>query len=57
MHNLIFGSPYVDIGEKMIVRNLSTREYATCDFTRRGWFAKDNAAFRVDGSVYSAATT
>ena len=40
-HNLIFGNLYVDMGDRMTIRNLNNREYALIDFTRRGWFNKE----------------
>jgi hypothetical protein len=32
LHNLLFGQLYIDVGGRMTVRNLTTREYAHVDF-------------------------
>jgi hypothetical protein len=46
---------YVDIGDTMTVRNLSTREYAQINFTKRGWINKEANAFKFDGNICTAA--
>lgn len=60
VHNLIIGSPYVDIGGGMKVNLVqwgegvkggSPVEYcAAIRFTKRGWFSKEE--FKVEGEVY-----
>ena len=53
MKNLIIGTPYVDIKEKLIIKNLSKEgEYAVVNFHERGW--KQSSYFRLDGEVYNS---
>ena len=37
------------------MRNLRTKEYALVDFTRRGWFGKDENFYKVEGTVFTEA--
>jgi hypothetical protein len=39
VHNLIFGTPYLDIGGKAYIRNIAcpNEQYAEIDFFKRGW--------------------
>ena len=53
IHNLVFGTLYLDIGDTMTIRNLKTREYSITKFTRRGWMNKEANAFKVEGYVYT----
>lgn len=57
-HNLIIGNMYVDIGDTMTVRKVAYKdglrrpdndEQATINFTRRGWFSKEE--FKLEGEV------
>ena len=54
-HNLIIGQLYVDIGDRLTVRNLRTKEYALIDYTRRGWFAKEENFYKCEGTIFSEA--
>lgn len=36
-HNLILGTPYIDIGGKNVMKNLTTGEYAKLEFHKRPW--------------------
>ena len=52
-HNLIIGTPYVDIGGKSVIRNCSREgEYCELEFHKRGW--STSSAFKVDGEVYNS---
>ena len=39
VHNLILGTPYLDIGGKGYIRNIAcpNEQYAEIDFFKRGW--------------------
>ncbi len=52
-HNLIIGSPYVDLGGKSVIRNC-TKEGEKCvlEYHRRGWTS--TGAFKVDGEVFNS---
>lgn len=51
-HNLIIGTPYVDLGGKSIVRNITrTGEYCELEYHKRGWSSSNS--FRVDGEIYN----
>jgi hypothetical protein len=54
-HNLIIGTPYLDMGGRAYVRNLAcpNERYVELAFTKRGW-SGDNA-YGVTGQVFSAA--
>ena len=50
-HNIIIGTPYVDLGGKSTIRNLSKpHEYCELEYHRRGW--SQASYFRVDGEIY-----
>ncbi|CDW74380.1 oxysterol-binding protein [Stylonychia lemnae] len=52
-HNLIIGTPYVDLGGKSIIRNCSREgEYCELEFHKRGWSA--SSAFKLDGEVFNS---
>lgn len=55
LHNFIIGTPYIDIGERMIVTKLDTNLKCVIDFERRGWFAKDKEIAKVEGKVFTHA--
>jgi len=49
-HNLILGTPYIELSGKFNVTNTSTGEYATLEWHRRGWTA--SSAYHVDGAIH-----
>jgi len=53
LHNFIIGTPYIDIGERMIVTKLDSDVRCVIDFERRGWFAKDSEIAKVEGKVFN----
>jgi len=55
VHNLVFGQMYLDLGDKMIVRNLRTREYCIIEYTRRGWATREESQYLLEGLVYTSA--
>lgn len=54
VHNLIIGTPYLDVDFKSEVRNVANRDtnFAQVQFFKRGWSA--TSYHRVEGQVYSA---
>lgn len=51
-HNLIIGSPYIDLGGKSIIKNLNKpHEYCELEYHKRGWSA--GSYFKIDGEIYS----
>lgn len=54
VHNLIIGSPYLDVGGKGYIRNVQcpTEKYVEIDFQKRGW--SSSTYFKLSGSVFSA---
>lgn len=52
-HNLIIGTPYLDISGKSIVKNLSNPgEFCELEFHKRGWSA--SSYYRVEGDIWAA---
>lgn len=52
-HNLIIGSPYVDLGGKSVIRNCSREgEQCVLEYHKRGWTA--NSAFKADGEIFDS---
>jgi hypothetical protein len=57
-HNLVFGTPYLDIGEKAVVSRIRDENgeedvykmQFIITFTRRGWF-NDNDNFKCEGEL------
>jgi hypothetical protein len=56
VHNLILGTPYIDVSDKSTVRNLDKEkgEYGVLRYYERGW--NSSSHFRVEGEVYTGAT-
>jgi len=53
IHNLIIGTPYVDIGGSAVVRLLGESELkCTINFTKRGYFSKEE--FKCEGEVFQS---
>ena len=51
-HNLIIGTPYLDLSGKSSVRNMSIPgEYCEMEFHKRGWSAA--SYFRVEGDIFA----
>lgn len=51
-HNLIIGTPYVDIGGKSVVRCTNREgDYCELEYHKRGWTS--SSAFKVDGEIYN----
>lgn len=51
-HNLVVGTPYIDIEGTATLRDLKNPEkYATIKFHKRGWTSQTNN-FKVEGFVY-----
>ena len=50
-HNLIIGTPYVDIGGKSKIKNLTTGEICKLLFHKRPWVG---TGFKVNGDLYDA---
>jgi hypothetical protein len=55
-HNLIIGTPYIDMSGKSIIKNISSHsdspssgEYCELEFFKRGWTSAN--AFKVEGAV------
>lgn len=55
VHNLVFGNMYLDLGDRLTIRNLDSREYVLLDFNLKGFFTKAEEGYCIDGKVYSAA--
>jgi hypothetical protein len=36
-HNLIIGTPYIDVTDKCVIKNLKTGEEAVINYHERGW--------------------
>ena len=51
MHNLIIGTPYVDIGETMTIHKEGSDQKAIINFITRGWFAKDKEIAQLNGEI------
>lgn len=50
---MIIGTPYVDLGGKSLIRNLTrSGEYCELEYHKRGWSSANS--FRVDGEVYNS---
>jgi hypothetical protein len=41
-HNLIIGTPYIDIAGKTKIINLNTNDYSEVEYKARGWGGKNN---------------
>ena len=54
VHNLIIGTPYLDVGGRAYMRNLKCpkEQYVEITFFKRNWSGDNN--FRVTASVFSA---
>jgi len=54
VHNLIIGTPYLDVGGRAYMRNLKCpkEQYVEITFQKRNWSGDNN--FRVNASVFSA---
>lgn len=51
-HNLIIGTPYLDLSGKSTIRNMMKKEeYCELEFHKRGWSA--SSYFRVEGEIFS----
>lgn len=55
IHNIIIGTPYLDLAGKLYLRNMDmpNEKYSVVEFFKRGWSA--NSYFRVTADVYSSA--
>ena len=51
MHNLIIGTPYIDIGETMTIHKEGSDQKAIIQFITRGWFAKGKEIAQLQGEV------
>ena len=51
MHNLVIGTPYIDIFETCKVKKEGTNQIAIIKFERRGWFAKDKEIAKLEGEL------
>lgn len=50
-HNLIIGTPYVDLGGPSTIKNMSRPgEVCNLNFNRRGW--SESSYFKVDGEIF-----
>jgi hypothetical protein len=53
VHNLVIGTLYLDLGESLLVKCLTDPSLrADVKFERRGWFSKEDAAYKFGGDVY-----
>jgi hypothetical protein len=52
VHNLIFGTLYIDVGGKSTAINRNTRERCEIKFIKRGWGNKN--AYKLEGQIYDA---
>lgn len=48
-HNLIIGTPYIDVNGKSVITNHNTNEECELEYVPRGW--KDKTAQAVGGLV------
>ena len=56
IHNVIIGTPYLDLQGKLYLRNIDRPDdrFAIVEFFKRGW--SQNSYFKVTADVYSSAT-
>lgn len=51
-HNLIIGTPYLDLGGTSVITNLNRpKEVCHLEFHKRGW--SESSYFKVDGEIYA----
>ncbi len=51
-HNLIIGTPYLDLGGTATIKNLSKpNEISSIEFHKRGW--SESSYFRIEGVIYA----
>ena len=58
-HNLVFGAPYLDIGDKAHITRIRDANGKTesalqfiVEFFRRGWFKQEENIYRCRGEIY-----
>ncbi len=51
-HNLVIGTPYLDLGGTSTIKNLSKpNEYCNLEFHKRGW--SESSYYKVEGEIFN----